>query len=154
MEPKQARLLRLRRQRVSSPKIEYRPCGDGSFIQTHAYHGVYMWPSSIINDFTIPSTTALLNRNLWTYRLEDPAHRILSCQDPRRWTMPRGRPHAPWLRQVESYLKDTGWRLPGRWPDGGRRSTVARWTRRRAAPAYAPIPTYLDRSWIVLELVR
>ena len=32
------------------------------------------------------------------------------------------------------------WRLPGRWPDGGRRSTVARWTRRRAAPAYAPIP--------------
>ena len=32
------------------------------------------------------------------------------------------------------------WRLPGRWPDGGLRSTVARWTRRRAAPAYAPIP--------------
>ena len=32
------------------------------------------------------------------------------------------------------------WRLPGRWPDGGRRSTVARWTRRRAAPSYAPIP--------------
>ena len=31
------------------------------------------------------------------------------------------------------------WRLPGRWPDGGRRSTVAKWTRRRAAPAYAPI---------------
>ena len=22
--------------------------------------------------------------------------------------MPRGRPHASWLRQVESYLKDTG----------------------------------------------
>ena len=51
---------------------------------------------------------------------------------------------ASWLRQVESYLKDAGmaglasawgWRLP----DGGRRSTVARWTRRRAAPAYAPI---------------
>ena len=32
------------------------------------------------------------------------------------------------------------WRLPGRWPDVGRRSTVARWTRRRAAPAYARIP--------------
>ena len=32
------------------------------------------------------------------------------------------------------------WRLPERWPDGGRGSTVARWTRRRAAPAYAPIP--------------
>ena len=77
--------------------------------------------------------------------------------------MPRGRPHASWLRQVEFYLKDTGmaawrlpgrgqtetylkdmgmaaWRLPGRWLDGGRRSTVARWTRRRAAPAYVPIP--------------
>ena len=36
--------------------------------------------------------------------------------------MPRGRPHASRLRQVESYLKDMGmaaWRLPGRWPDGG-----------------------------------
>ena len=32
------------------------------------------------------------------------------------------------------------WRLPGRWPDGGRRSTVARWTRRHAAPACATIP--------------
>ena len=36
------------------------------------------------------------------------------------------------------------WRLPGRWPDGGRRSTVPRWTRRRAAAAYAPI---LDLTW-------
>ena len=65
-------------------------------------------------------------------------------RDLRGWTMPRGgRPHASWMRQVECYLKDTGmaaWRLPGRWPDGGRRNTVARWTRRRAAPAYAPIP--------------
>ena len=57
--------------------------------------------------------------------------------------MPRSRPHASWLCQVESYLKDTGtaglasvwamarrrpicriwawrmWRLPWRWPDGG-----------------------------------
>ena len=32
------------------------------------------------------------------------------------------------------------WHLPGWWPDGGRTSTVARWMRRRAAPAYAPIP--------------
>ena len=40
------------------------------------------------------------------------------------------------------------WRLPGRWPDGGRGSTVARWTRRRAAPAYALIPdlTFSRRS--------
>ena len=35
-------------------------------------------------------------------------------------------------------------KMPGRWPDGGRRSTVARWTRRRAAPPYAPIP---DLTW-------
>ena len=36
--------------------------------------------------------------------------------------MPRGRLQASWLRQVESYPKNTGmlaWRLPGRWPDGG-----------------------------------
>ena len=39
---------------------------------------------------------------------EDPAHRILSCRDPRGWSMPRGRPQASWLRQVEAYLKDTG----------------------------------------------
>ena len=37
---------------------------------------------------------------------EDPAHRILSCRDPRGWTMPR--PHASYLRQVESHLRDTG----------------------------------------------
>ena len=35
-------------------------------------------------------------------------------------------------------------RMTGRWPDGGRRSTVARWMRRRAATAYAPIP---DLTW-------
>ena len=32
--------------------------------------------------------------------VEDPAHRIISCRDPRRWIM----------RQVEFYLKDTGMR--------------------------------------------
>ena len=39
---------------------------------------------------------------------EDPAHRILSCRGPRGWSMLRGRRHASWLRQVESYLKDSG----------------------------------------------
>ena len=34
------------------------------------------------------------------------------------------------------YWRD--WRLSGRWSDGGRRCTVARWTRWRAAPVYAP----------------
>ena len=37
------------------------------------------------------------------------------------------------------------WRLPGRWPDGDRRSTIARWTWRRVAPAYVPIP---DLTWL------
>ena len=56
--------------------------------------------------------------------------------------MPRGRPHALWLRQVESYLKDTGMagQASAEWSNEGRRSTVARGTRRRACPAYAPIP--------------
>ena len=39
---------------------------------------------------------------------EDPAHQILSCRDPSSWTMPRGRPHASWLRQAESYLNNMG----------------------------------------------
>ena len=36
---------------------------------------------------------------------EDPAYRILSCRDPSDWTMPRGRPQASWLYQVESYVR-------------------------------------------------
>ena len=40
------------------------------------------------------------------YRPSDPA--VFSCRDPRGWIMPRGRPHASWLRQVETYLKDMG----------------------------------------------
>ena len=39
------------------------------------------------------------------------------------------------------------WRLPGRWPNGSRTNTVAKWTQRRAAPSCAPIPDltcYID----------
>ena len=64
---------------------------------------------------------------------EDPAYRILYCRDPSGWTMSRWRPHTSWLRQVESYLRDTGmvamafaWAMVTRRPW----STVARWTRR------------------------
>ena len=39
---------------------------------------------------------------------EDLVRRIFSCRDPRDWTLPRGRPLPSWLRQVESYLMDTG----------------------------------------------
>ena len=43
----------------------------------------------------------------------DSANRILSCRDPRGWTKPRGRPHASWLRQVESEVHDNGHGGPG-----------------------------------------
>ena len=39
---------------------------------------------------------------------EDPAHHILSFRYPSGWTMPRWRPQASCLRQVEAYLKDMG----------------------------------------------
>ena len=45
--------------------------------------------------------------------------------------------------QTEAYLRVTGMvGLASAWAmaDGGRKSTMARWTRRRAAPAYAPVP--------------
>ena len=58
--------------------------------------------------------------------------------------MPRGCPQASWLRQVESHLKDSGMAGPASALAMARRrpkdSTVARWTRRRPAPAYAPVP--------------
>ena len=80
---------------------------------------------------------------------EDPAHRILSRRDPRGWSMPRGAHTLRGCVRWSPILRMRAWRawrLPGRWPDGGRRSTVARWTRRRAVPAYAPIPD-LTSTW-------
>ena len=47
-------------------------------------------------------------KNVARLLTEDPAHRILCCRDPRRWTIPRGRPPASWLHQVEAYLMDMG----------------------------------------------
>ena len=77
-----------------------------------------------------------------------------------------GRPRASLLRQVESYLKYMGMtvRLPGQWPDGGlsegyehdgpgvcvgdgQTKAIARWTWRRAAPAYVPIPDLIRLSY-------
>ena len=58
--------------------------------------------------------------------------------------MPRRRPHATRLRQVESHLWDIGMAgLASAWAMAGP-SIVARWTQRRAAPAYVPIP---DLTW-------
>ena len=57
---------------------------------------------------------------------------ITSPSDPRGWSMPRGRPHASWLRQVESYLKDAGmaglasvWAMARRRPKEYRRKVDA-----------------------------
>ena len=60
-----------------------------------------------------------------------------------------GRSQASWLRQVGPYLNDTGmadlasvWAMARRRPKEGRKMDategIARWTRRRAASAYAP----------------
>ena len=45
--------------------------------------------------------------NVARLRAEDNTHRILSCRNPRGLHHAKGRPHASWMRQVESYLKDT-----------------------------------------------
>ena len=50
--------------------------------------------------FSVPPNPALSSPNS--------LRRILSCRVPSGWTMPRGRPQASWLRQVESYLRHTG----------------------------------------------
>ena len=80
----------------------------------------YRWHDCTCNDMVLKKaglrqlTGIIQERQLRLYghvaRLptEDPAHRILFCRDARGWSMPRGRPHASWLRKVESYLKDTG----------------------------------------------
>ena len=47
---------------------------------------------------------------------------------PRGWSMPRGRPHASWLREVESYLKVRAlraWALARRRPKEYRRKVDA-----------------------------
>ena len=76
----------------------------------------YRWHDYISNDLVLMEaglrqvTCIVRERQLRLYghvaRLpaEDPALRILSRRNPRGWTMPSGRQHAPWLRHVESYF--------------------------------------------------
>ena len=62
---------------------------------------------------------------------EDPAHRILSSRDPGDGPCRGGvhRLHGCVKRRPIWRIRAwRAWRLPGRWPDGGRRRTVARWT--------------------------
>ena len=74
--------------------------------------------------FSVPPNPALSSPNS--------LRRILSCRVPSGWTMPRGRPQASWLRQVESYLRDTGmaglasvWAMAKRKPKEYRRKVDA-----------------------------
>ena len=71
---------------------------------------IYMSNDQVLREAGLRQVTCIVReRQLRLYghmaRLpaEDPAQRILSCRDPRGWTMPSGRPHASWLHQVESY---------------------------------------------------
>ena len=58
---------------------------------------------------------------------------LVFCRDPRCWIIPRGPPEASWLRQVESYLRDTdmaglvsAWVMARRRPKDHRRNVDAR----------------------------
>ena len=76
----------------------------------------YRWHDYVSNDLVLMEaglrqvTCIVRERQLRHYghvaRLpaEDPALRILSRRNPRGWTMPSGRQHAPCLRHVESYF--------------------------------------------------
>ena len=91
--------------------VVYRLAGDmlGKLPADYLPHEVYSLGWFSIGFISPYSVSSHLHASMGIWRVsEDPAHRILSCQDPRDWTMPRGRPQALWLRQVESYLKDTG----------------------------------------------
>ena len=97
----------------------------------------YRWYDYMSNDLVVREAglrqISCIVRERQRLPAEDPAHQIFSCRNPRGWTMPRGRPKAPCLRQVEHYLGDTGMAgLGSAW-------AMARWTGRRAASAFAPI---------------
>ena len=78
----------------------------------------YRWHDFLTNDLVLTEAglrqiTCLVGEHLLCghvarLRGEDPTHRILSLWDSGGWTMPMGRPQGSWLRQVKSYLKDTG----------------------------------------------
>ena len=69
----------------------------------------YMFDDLVLREAGLKQATCIVReRQLRLYgyvaRLpaEDPAHRILSCRDPKGWSMPMGHPQASWLRQVEA----------------------------------------------------
>ena len=85
----------------------------------------YRWHDYMSNDLVLREaglrqvTSIILERKLRLYghvacggirptSRKDLARRILFCRDSTCWSMPRRRPHASCLHQVESYLKDTG----------------------------------------------
>ena len=75
------------------------------------------------------SVSSLCSLHLETLRIE---RRPFYRRDPRGWSMLRGRPHASWLRKVESYMKDAGmaglasaWAMARRRPKEYRRKVDA-----------------------------
>ena len=99
----------------------------------------YMFDDLVLREAGLKQATCIVReRQLRLYghvarlRAEDPAHRILFCRDPWGWSMQRGRPHASWLRKMESYLKDAGmaglasaWTMARQWPKKYRRKVDA-----------------------------
>ena len=79
----------------------------------------------IWDEFFVREQYGMYDQHVVRLPAEDPAHRILSCRNPRGWTMPRGRPQASWLRQVESFQKNAGlesaWAMARRRPKEYRR---------------------------------
>ena len=52
-----------------------------------------------------------------------------------------GRPHSPWLQQVDQHVMEMGMGQASAWGLGlASWSTGGKWTQRHAAPAHAPIP--------------
>ena len=97
----------------------------------------------VVDEWTTnePASRVRQQPSLCQWRLAPPlrgvnADRANYCRrdgcDPRGWTMSRGRPHASWLRQVESYLKFAGmaglasaWTMARRRPKEYRRKVDA-----------------------------
>ena len=46
--------------------------------------------------------------NVCRLHAEHFARLILSCRGPSGWTLPSGRTHLSWLREVQCYLRDMG----------------------------------------------
>ena len=114
-------IIRLRNQSGFTSKNQ--PRNQSGF--THSHPGTHRIRVSLLS-VCVTSADAFLVKIRGAGPCRGGVHTLHGCA---RWS-PISRIRVSWR----------AWRLPRRWPDGGRRSTVVRWTRRRAVPAYAPVP--------------